>query len=91
MTLPRSSRALSRATKGFGAGPPDAIAHEKAKAVAAVPENGAAVLNADDPRVLEMARHCRGRVVTFGVAEDADVRISDLRGGYPAGRAALGF
>ncbi len=65
----------------------DAIAHEKAKAVAAVPENGAAVLNADDPRVLEMARHCRGRVVTFGVAEDADVRISDLRGGYPAGIA----
>jgi UDP-N-acetylmuramoyl-tripeptide--D-alanyl-D-alanine ligase len=65
----------------------DRIAQEKAKAVAALPPDGIAVLNADDPLVLEMARHCKGRVVTFGEASGADVRITDVRGGYPDGVA----
>ena len=65
----------------------DNIAHEKAKAVAALPSEGVAVLNADDPRVLEMARLCRGRVVTFGESADADVRITAIHGGYPGGIA----
>jgi UDP-N-acetylmuramoyl-tripeptide--D-alanyl-D-alanine ligase len=63
----------------------DNIAHEKAKAVATLPSDGVAVLNADDPRVLEMARYCRGRVVTYGEARSADVRIADVLGGYPSG------
>jgi UDP-N-acetylmuramoyl-tripeptide--D-alanyl-D-alanine ligase len=65
----------------------DNIAFEKAKAVAALPPDGIAVLNADDPRVLAMAPLCRGRVVTFGEAEGADVRVTDIRGGYPDGVA----
>ena len=65
----------------------DNIAHEKAKAVAALPPDGVAVLSADDPRVLDMARHCNGRVLTFGESADADVRITDIHGGYPGGIA----
>lgn len=65
----------------------DAVAHEKAKAVACLPPNGLAVLNADDPRVLAMRAFCRGRVVTFGESAAADVRISDVHGSYPDGIA----
>jgi UDP-N-acetylmuramoyl-tripeptide--D-alanyl-D-alanine ligase len=63
----------------------EAVEREKAKAVAAVPPGGLAVLNADDPRVLAMRGLCRGRVVTFGESDDADVRIEGIRGGYPEG------
>jgi UDP-N-acetylmuramoyl-tripeptide--D-alanyl-D-alanine ligase len=59
---------------GFGS--LDAIAREKAKAVAALPGDGVAVLNADDPRVRAMRRTASCGVVLAGRAEDADVRIA---------------
>src|SRR5213078_2669321 len=40
------------------------------------PTAGIAVLNADDPRVASMAREAKGRVVTFGRAARATVRIA---------------
>jgi UDP-N-acetylmuramyl pentapeptide synthase len=52
----------------------ETTAAEKRKLVAAVPGDGIAVLNADDPRVLAMAGACRGRVVTYGLGEGAAVR-----------------
>ncbi|MBM3585564.1 MAG: hypothetical protein FJX36_14430 [Alphaproteobacteria bacterium] len=64
-------------------GGPDAMAHEIGKLVAAVPAHGLAVLNADDPRVRTMAGLCRGRVVTFGLAEGADYRAMDIVDGWP--------
>ena len=56
----------------------DEVAKAKAELPAALPANGAAVLNADDPRVLAMARHTAARVVTFGRSPRADVRAADI-------------
>jgi cyanophycin synthetase len=44
------------------------LANVKAVLVEAVPRSGTAVLNADDPLVARMGRHCRGRVVYFSMA-----------------------
>ncbi|QIG42318.1 UDP-N-acetylmuramoyl-tripeptide--D-alanyl-D-alanine ligase [Nocardioides anomalus] len=56
----------------------DAIAQAKGELVEALDETGTAVLNADDERVAAMASRTRGRVVTFGTAEDVDVRLEGL-------------
>lgn len=52
----------------------EAIAETKAELVDAIPPDGVAVLNGDDPRVRAMAARCRGRVVTYGLDRDNDVR-----------------
>jgi len=44
------------------------LANVKAVIVEAVPRSGTAVLNADDPLVARMARHCAGRVVLFSMS-----------------------
>jgi UDP-N-acetylmuramoyl-tripeptide--D-alanyl-D-alanine ligase len=44
------------------------VALAKGELPAALPPDGVAVLNADDPRVLAMARRTAARVVTFGTA-----------------------
>jgi cyanophycin synthetase len=46
------------------------LANVKAVIVEAVPRTGTAVLNADDPLVARMARHCAGRVVYFSMATE---------------------
>jgi UDP-N-acetylmuramoyl-tripeptide--D-alanyl-D-alanine ligase len=56
----------------------DDVARAKAELPAALPENGVAVLNADDPRVAAMASQTRAAVVTFGRGPDADVRAADV-------------
>jgi len=56
----------------------DGVARAKAELVQALPADGVAVLNADDPRVRAMARLHPGRSVLFGESADADVRIDDL-------------
>jgi aminoacyl-tRNA hydrolase len=63
----------------------EAIAAEKGKLVAALPETGTAVLNADDPQVLAMAARCRGRVITYGLSPAATVRAENVRSGWPEG------
>jgi UDP-N-acetylmuramoyl-tripeptide--D-alanyl-D-alanine ligase len=55
-----------------------AIAQAKGELVEALPPDGLAVLNADDPRVLAMAARTAARVVTFGERPDADVRAERL-------------
>ena len=60
-------------------GSQDDIAVAKRELVEALPEGGLAVLNADDARVAAMRDHTVARVVTFGEASDADVRVSELR------------
>src|SRR3546814_16370553 len=40
----------------------EAIAEEKAKVIACLPQDGTAVLNADDPRVIEMADSFAGKI-----------------------------
>ncbi len=51
----------------------EAIVAAKRELVAALPEDGAAVLNVDDPRVMSMAAHTRARVFTYGLDPAADL------------------
>jgi UDP-N-acetylmuramoyl-tripeptide--D-alanyl-D-alanine ligase len=59
-------------------GSKEAIAKAKGELVEALPADGVAILNADDPLVLAMRQRTNARVVTFGEAEDADVRATDI-------------
>jgi UDP-N-acetylmuramoyl-tripeptide--D-alanyl-D-alanine ligase len=61
---------------GFGS--QAAIAQAKGELVEALPADGVAILNADDPLVAAMAARTRARIVTFGTAEAADVRAEDV-------------
>ncbi|NYJ07736.1 UDP-N-acetylmuramoyl-tripeptide--D-alanyl-D-alanine ligase [Petropleomorpha daqingensis] len=60
-------------------GSAEVIAQAKGELVEALPENGTAVLNADDPRVIGMAPRTAARVVTTGIREPADVRATGVR------------
>ncbi|MEU3501046.1 UDP-N-acetylmuramoyl-tripeptide--D-alanyl-D-alanine ligase [Streptomyces hundungensis] len=55
------------------------IALAKGELVESLPEDGCAVLNADDPLVRAMASRTKARVLLFGEAEDADVRAENVR------------
>jgi len=52
----------------------DGVQTEKGALVAAIPPEGAVVLNADDPRVLAMRARARARVLTVSATGEADVR-----------------
>ncbi len=59
----------------------ETIARAKRELVEALRPDGIAVLNADDPRVMEMALASAGRVVTFGLGNDShhiDVRAEEI-------------
>ena len=57
----------------------DGIAAAKRELIEALPPDGTAVLNADDPRVAAFASSHKGRVVTFGESEKATVRAEDVK------------
>jgi UDP-N-acetylmuramoyl-tripeptide--D-alanyl-D-alanine ligase len=58
----------------------DQVARAKGELVEALPADGAAILNADDPRVLAMAARTAARVVTFGVDDrTAQIRPAQIR------------
>ena len=54
----------------------DAVAIAKRELVDSLGEDGVAILNADDERVLAMGRHARASVVTYGLG--GDVRVSQI-------------
>ena len=54
------------------------IARSKGELVEALPSDGCAVLNADDPVVRTYGARSRARVLTFGTSPDADVRAADV-------------
>ena len=54
----------------------DGVARAKAELVQALPQSGFAILNADDERVREMRNLIQAQVLTYGVHEDADIRIT---------------
>ncbi|MCH7484156.1 MAG: UDP-N-acetylmuramoyl-tripeptide--D-alanyl-D-alanine ligase [Chloroflexi bacterium] len=60
------------------AGSIGAIGAAKAELVEALPADGLAVLNGDDPRVTVMARWTKARTLLFGLGEQCDVRGSDI-------------
>jgi UDP-N-acetylmuramoyl-tripeptide--D-alanyl-D-alanine ligase len=59
----------------------DAVAKAKGELPEALPADGVAVLNADDPRVLAMSARTAARVVTFSAnsAASADIRAEGIR------------
>src|SRR3954451_17049292 len=59
-------------------GSADGIAVAKGELVEALPEDGTAVLHADDPRVIGMAPRPRARVLTTGRGDGADVRATAI-------------
>ena len=62
------------------AGSIDRIAQAKAELPAALPRDGLAILNADDPRVAAMDGTTAATVRRFGLGPGADVRAVDLVG-----------
>lgn len=61
----------------------EAIASEIGKLIAALPVEGTAVLNADDPDVLAMASGSAAKVLSYGVARSAVLRAEDIRSNWP--------
>jgi UDP-N-acetylmuramoyl-tripeptide--D-alanyl-D-alanine ligase len=60
------------------AGSIEAIARAKAELPAALPPEGLAVLNADDPRVASMASMTQAEVRTYGLTAGAQVRAEEI-------------
>ncbi|MFE1784699.1 UDP-N-acetylmuramoyl-tripeptide--D-alanyl-D-alanine ligase, partial [Streptomyces sp. NPDC059506] len=79
LTPPRIGVVLNVGTAHVGEfGGRDAIAEAKGELVEALPADGLAVLNADDPLVRAMASRTKARTVLFGEAADAEVRAEDV-------------
>jgi UDP-N-acetylmuramoyl-tripeptide--D-alanyl-D-alanine ligase len=77
-----------RGTHLSRAGSVDAIEAGKAELVEALPADGTAVLNADDPRTRRMAARTRARSLSYGFSEDADVHAERIES---AGLAGMRF
>jgi UDP-N-acetylmuramoyl-tripeptide--D-alanyl-D-alanine ligase len=56
----------------------EAIAAGKAELIEALPGDGVALLNADEPRVRALAPRTKAHVVLFGESADADLRATDV-------------
>ena len=54
----------------------------------ALSEQGTAIVNADDPLVLELAKSVRSKVITYGIHNEADIKAEDIR---PADQQGFNF
>lgn len=54
------------------------IEKEKSQLVSALPEDGLAVLNGDDPRVLKMQKLTRSKIMTFGFLDHVNFQASQV-------------
>ena len=61
-----------------GLGSIEGVAREKGSLLNGLRKNGKAVLNADDPRVLQLARQTRNQVILYGLSAEAAVRATDV-------------
>ncbi len=62
-----------------------AIAHAKYELIESLPEDGIAVLNADDEYVSQFGRDLHGKVVTFGLHQRANVSARQIESRGPRG------
>ncbi|OSZ57034.1 UDP-N-acetylmuramoyl-tripeptide--D-alanyl-D-alanine ligase [Streptomyces pharetrae CZA14] len=80
LTPPRIGLVLNVGSAHIGEfGGREQIAQAKGELVEALPEDGTAVLNADDPYVRAMASRTKAKVLLFGEADEADVRAENVR------------
>ncbi|MEV0904687.1 UDP-N-acetylmuramoyl-tripeptide--D-alanyl-D-alanine ligase [Streptomyces hokutonensis] len=88
LTPPQIGLVLNVGTAHIGEfGGREQIAQAKGELVEALPENGTAILNADDPLVRAMASRTKAKVILFGESGEADVRAENVRltdSGQPA-------
>ncbi|MFD6493340.1 UDP-N-acetylmuramoyl-tripeptide--D-alanyl-D-alanine ligase [Streptomyces sp. NPDC059944] len=88
LTPPKVGLVLNVGTAHIGEfGGREQIAQAKGEMVEGLPEEGAAILNADDPLVRAMASRTKARVILFGESDEADVRAENVRlteNGQPA-------
>lgn len=61
-----------------GLGSIEAVAQEKGALFESIGTQGVCVANADDPLVLDQAKRSDARLITFGTAPRADVRVIDV-------------
>jgi UDP-N-acetylmuramoyl-tripeptide--D-alanyl-D-alanine ligase len=62
-----------------GLGSREGVARAKSELIQALPADGTAILNGDDPLVAAMARLATGRVIRFGRTPESDVFVADVR------------
>ncbi|KMS72199.1 UDP-N-acetylmuramoyl-tripeptide--D-alanyl-D-alanine ligase [Streptomyces viridochromogenes] len=80
LTPPKIGLVLNVGTAHIGEfGGREQIAQAKGELVESLPEDGAAVLNADDPLVRAMASRTKAKVILFGESGEADVRAENVR------------
>ncbi|MEU5538092.1 UDP-N-acetylmuramoyl-tripeptide--D-alanyl-D-alanine ligase [Streptomyces sp. NPDC020362] len=80
LTPPKIGLVLNVGTAHIGEfGGREQIAQAKGELVEGLPEDGTAVLNADDPLVRAMASRTKAKVVLFGESAEADVRAENVR------------
>ncbi|MCZ9346069.1 UDP-N-acetylmuramoyl-tripeptide--D-alanyl-D-alanine ligase [Streptomyces sp. TRM76130] len=80
LTPPRIGLVLNVGSAHIGEfGGREQIAQAKGELVEALPEDGAAILNADDPYVRAMAARTKAKVILFGESGEADVRAENVR------------
>jgi UDP-N-acetylmuramoyl-tripeptide--D-alanyl-D-alanine ligase len=65
----------------------EAVERAKGELLEALPADGTAVLNADDPIVTRMDRRSAARAVRYGFDDSADVRATDVTSSGPDGMA----
>ncbi|WP_372348709.1 UDP-N-acetylmuramoyl-tripeptide--D-alanyl-D-alanine ligase [Streptomyces sp. KL116D] len=80
LTPPKVGVVLNVGTAHIGEfGGREQIAEAKGELVEALPADGTAILNADDPLVRAMSSRTKAKVLLFGEAAEADVRAENVR------------
>jgi len=69
----------------------DELFEEYKLLVTKIPSSGIVILNQDDARVAELREFTRAKVITFGLADSADAKISNLETGIEGQKFDFAF